>query len=316
MPSTLQGCLCSCVGPIIDVQMIKSNQLDKKVFFLINHSQQFFLPSIYDAIVIMKYAVHFRDGLVVYSSPLKQYFTQLAFNDCYLFGCIHLIPASFQHITYQPDIQTDIILGFSSIFLFIKSYANNLVAELSQLCYTFILRAIALGSTDGLCTWRQGFIILFQPVIVPVGTIALGRIFNVVGSVIDRYSEVPYFALFTSKSSSYVIKFTNTHCHHNYLSSIPSTNNHRLKDFIFYSICLFIQLDHTQSQVTAPFQLYLSLFYSLDVHFALSKPIHRNPPHITSLSINVRLFETGIKVINLLTPYKKGGLLGYSEVLV
>lgn len=137
-------------------------------------------------------------------------------------------------------------------------------------------------------------------------SIALGRIFNVVGSVIDRYSEVPYFALFTSFSSSYVIEFTNTHCHHNYLSSIPSTNNH--KDFIFYSICLFIQTDHTQSP--APFQLYLSLFYSLDVHFALSKPIHRNPPHITSLSISVRLFETGIKVINLLTPYKKGGKIG------
>jgi hypothetical protein len=283
--------------------MIKSNQRDKKVFFLINHSH--FLPSIYDAIVIMKYAVHFRDGLVVYSSPLKEYFTQLAFNDCYLFGCIHLIPASFPSITYIQQIQTDIILGFSSIFLF-KSYANNLVAELSQLCYTNILRAIALGSTDGLCTWRQGFIILFQPVIVPVGTIALGRIFNVVGSVIDRYSEVPYSTHFTSKSSSYVIEFTKTHCHHNYLSSIPSTHYH--KDFIFYSISLFIQTDHTQSP--APFQLYLSLFYSLDVRFALSKPIHRNPPHITSLSISVRLFETGIKVINLLTPYKKGGKIG------
>jgi len=71
---------------------------------------------------------------------------------------------------------------------------------------------------------------------------------------------------------------------------------------------LFIQTDHTQSP--APFQLYLSLFYSLDVRFALSKPIHRNPPHITSLSISVRLFETGIKVINLLTPYKKGGKIG------
>ena len=71
---------------------------------------------------------------------------------------------------------------------------------------------------------------------------------------------------------------------------------------------MFIQTDHTQSP--APFQLYLSLFYSLDVRFALSKPIHRNPPHITSLSISVRLFETGIKVINLLTPYKKGGKIG------
>ena len=43
--------------------------------------------------------------------------------------------------------------------------------------------------------------------------------------------------------------------------------------------------------------------YSLDSAFALSKPIHRNPPHITSLRISVTLFETGIKVINLLTPW-------------
>ena len=106
---------------------------------------------------------------------------------------------STHHI--PKHIPTDIILGFSSIFLFIKSYHNNLVAELSQLCYTNILRAIAFQTTDGLSTWRQGFILFFQPVIVPVGTIALGRIFNVVGSVIDRYSEVPQSYKF---SSSYI----------------------------------------------------------------------------------------------------------------
>jgi len=53
-----------------------------------------------------------------------------------------------------------------------------------------------------------------------------------------------------------------------------------------------------------------SLFYSKDIRVCFIKPIHRNPPHITSLSISVRLFETGIKVINLLTPYKKGGKIG------
>lgn len=110
---------------------------------------------------------------------------------------------------------------------------------------------------------------------MPVGTIALGRIFNVVGSVIDRYSEVPQSYKF---SSSY---------------------QHTLHDYICY---LFIK--QTFQNIT---------FYSLDTYFALSKPIHRNPPHITSLSISVTLFETGIKVINLLTPYKKGGKIGNSS---
>jgi F0F1-type ATP synthase beta subunit len=71
----------------------------------------------------------------------------------------------------------DIILGFATVFLFIKSYASCLVAELSQLCYKGVLRTIALGSTDGLCTWRCTCLSFLQPVIVPVGRIALGRIF-------------------------------------------------------------------------------------------------------------------------------------------
>jgi hypothetical protein len=92
----------------------------------------------------------------------------------------------------------DIVFGFASVFLFVKSYANFLVAELSQLCYGGVLRAIALGSTDGLCTWRCTFLMGLQPVIVPVGRIALGRIFNVVGSVIDRYMELALSCQFTS----------------------------------------------------------------------------------------------------------------------
>jgi F0F1-type ATP synthase beta subunit len=92
----------------------------------------------------------------------------------------------------------DIILGFAPVFLFIKSYASVLVAELSQLCYKGVLRTIALGSTDGLCTWRVPFVLGFQPVIVPVGRIALGRIFNVVGSIIDRYMELSLSSQFNT----------------------------------------------------------------------------------------------------------------------
>jgi hypothetical protein len=58
----------------------------------------------------------------------------------------------------------DIILGFAPVFLFIKSYASVLVAELSQLCYKGVLRTIALGSTDGLCTWRCTFVMYVKSV--------------------------------------------------------------------------------------------------------------------------------------------------------
>ena len=39
-------------------------------------------------------------------------------------------------------------------------------------------------------------------------------------------------------------------------------------------------------------------------------PIHRNPPEFSSINPDIEFFETGIKVIDLLTPYAKGGKIG------
>ncbi|MBQ4356510.1 MAG: F0F1 ATP synthase subunit beta, partial [Acholeplasmatales bacterium] len=39
-------------------------------------------------------------------------------------------------------------------------------------------------------------------------------------------------------------------------------------------------------------------------------PIHREAPKLDELSSNVEIFETGIKVIDLLAPYIKGGKIG------
>ncbi len=38
--------------------------------------------------------------------------------------------------------------------------------------------------------------------------------------------------------------------------------------------------------------------------------IHRKPPTFEEQSANVEILETGIKVIDLLTPYAKGGKIG------
>merc|ERR1719191_2029516 len=40
------------------------------------------------------------------------------------------------------------------------------------------------------------------------------------------------------------------------------------------------------------------------------KPIHKTPLSMMTLSISVTLFSTGIKVVDLLTPYKCGGKIG------
>jgi F-type H+-transporting ATPase subunit beta len=39
-------------------------------------------------------------------------------------------------------------------------------------------------------------------------------------------------------------------------------------------------------------------------------PIHRDPPAFTDQSTKVEVFETGIKVVDLLAPYRKGGKIG------
>ncbi|MBW2459566.1 MAG: F0F1 ATP synthase subunit beta, partial [Deltaproteobacteria bacterium] len=39
-------------------------------------------------------------------------------------------------------------------------------------------------------------------------------------------------------------------------------------------------------------------------------PIHRDPPAYVDQSVKVEVFETGIKVIDLLAPYRKGGKIG------
>ena len=42
----------------------------------------------------------------------------------------------------------------------------------------------------------------------------------------------------------------------------------------------------------------------------VSWPIHRQPPSFTQQSTQVEMFETGIKVIDLLAPYSRGGKIG------
>ena len=47
--------------------------------------------------------------------------------------------------------------------------------------------------------------------------------------------------------------------------------------------------------------------FNAETHFAWFKPIHNTSVTIMGLSLQLTLFETGIKVVDLLTPYKKGG---------
>nr|YP_010261058.1 ATP synthase CF1 subunit beta [Cephaleuros parasiticus]UIB38999.1 ATP synthase CF1 subunit beta [Cephaleuros parasiticus] len=45
-------------------------------------------------------------------------------------------------------------------------------------------------------------------------------------------------------------------------------------------------------------------------NFPKNLPIHRNSPQFTELDTNLSIFETGIKVIDVLAPYRRGGKIG------
>lgn len=97
------------------------------------------------------------------------------------------------------------------------------------------VRTIAMSSTDGL---QRGAEVtdLGQAISVPVGEVTLGRVFNVLGEVIDLGEEIPADARRDS--------------------------------------------------------------------------IHREAPTFENLSTTVEILETGIKVVDLLAPYIKGGKIG------
>ena len=374
------GSVSSCLGPIIDAQY-KCKVFYKEKFMIIQirpllqqlEGVEIYFPSVYDALLVITPSWNFRDGRQIknYSANFRQYVNTLPFNDGYLLPVIHLIPANYRltldnnSAFYTAPIANevvcdrlvgDIILGFAAVFLFIKSYSSSLVAELTQLCYKGVLRTIALGGTHGLCCWRCLFVMALEPVIVPVGTIALGRIFNVVGSIIDRYIEFSLSSEFNTRIPIEIGVFVESHENLGYTLSYPNHTiiklilidwpivpvswhliyfwNTMIINTIFflwifyigsfyqnltvlnclanyrgyrYSDSIIIMYKEIDCSINALRGVACqSLFYLTATLFALSKAIHKTPVAIITLSIFVRLFQTGIKVLDLLTPYKKG----------
>ena len=112
--------------------------------------------------------------------------------------------------------------------------AIDLVGEVQQHLGGGRVRAIALGSTQGL---RRGMEVVDtgSAVTVPVGRETLGRVFNLLGKPVDGGPDI------------------------------------KVKE---------------------------------------QRPIHRKPPKFTDLTAKSEMFETGIKVVDLLCPFVKGGKTG------
>ncbi len=123
---------------------------------------------------------------------------------------------------------------------------SKLVLETHQHLGSGKVRAVAMGSTDGL---KRGMEVhnTGAPISVPVGLGTLGRMFNLLGDTIDGLGPL-----------------TNKH------ESETNKTNHELQSW----------------------------------------PIHREAPAFEDQSTEAEIFETGIKVIDLICPFVKGGKVG------
>ncbi len=128
-----------------------------------------------------------------------------------------------------PEIYNAVELHFD-----VAGTSQSLTGEVQQHLGGGQIRAVALGSTDGL-TRGTPVTDTGQPVSVPVGEAVLGRVFNLLGDPIDKKGPV------------------------------AATKR---------------------------------------------RPIHADPPKFTALEAKTQILETGIKVIDLLCPFVRGGKIG------
>ena len=123
----------------------------------------------------------------------------------------------------------------------IGSESTEITLEVAQHLGDDLVRAIALKPTDGLVRGQEvrdtG-----EPITVPVGDVTKGKVFNVIGEVLNADADGT--------------------------------------------------IDGKSFEITERW------------------PIHRKPPAFDQLESKTELFETGIKVIDLLTPYVQGGKIG------
>src|ERR1700730_10292132 len=116
----------------------------------------------------------------------------------------------------------------------VEQGGGRLVLEVQQHLGNNVVRAVAMGPTDGL---QRGVEVrdTGAPITVPVGPATLGRLLNVVGETLDGKGAVVS-----------------------------------------------------------------------DIHY----PIHRPAPSLVDQAVTPELFQTGIKVIDLIAPFRKGGKIG------
>merc|ERR1712170_255122 len=160
--------------------------------------------SVFDTILIFSTTIYTRDGQAVRGSLSRTGFLmQIPFHTAYICAFTQLLPVEYckAYVPLEKESMVkkeaavtatnDVILAFASLFMLTREYCNYIIAEISQISIGGQLRTISMKPTEGISTWRVQFQSLYQPIIVPVGRSTLGRIFNVTGSTVDKFLNLP-----------------------------------------------------------------------------------------------------------------------------
>ena len=180
-----------------------------------------------------------------------------------------------------PEIETALRVTNSSI----SDDDWNLVLEVAQHLGEGVVKSIAMDTTDGLVR-GQKVLNTEAPITMPVGEKVLGRIFDVTGEPVDEikifYGEddevIERGVLEEETDSTYEIgvRPDPDDVHHRETKSLDKSKVTNIRD---------VEADERW-------------------------PIHRDPPEFEEQSTVSEAFETGIKVIDLLAPYARGGKTG------
>ena len=159
----------------------------------------------------------------------------------------------------------------------------NLTLEVAQHLGEGIVRTVAMDSTDGLV---RGMAVqnTKSPITIPVGKEVLGRILNVIGEPVDT------IRIFEMRDGSIVKGLVKEETSDKYILKLMNKDDPRK-----FSIKEIYRADVLNIKLTES---------------TLRLPIHRKAPAYTELTTTQEVFETGIKVVDLLAPYARGGKIG------
>ncbi len=165
----------------------------------------------------------------------------------------------------------------------INDKAWNLTLEVAQHLGENVVRTVAMDTTEGLV---RGMAVRNSgaPITMPVGREVLGRILNVTGAPVDE------LRIFKMKDGSLVRGTFSEENDETYTLLVQDTNDVHKSNAITVKKAEVAEEIATEATATLP--------------------IHRPAPLFEDLSTEAEMFETGIKVVDLLAPYARGGKIG------